>query len=120
MGTYTVNVTQTGAHSTSVVGDHAQVIANFGPSSSVDDLLKLLQEVKQEIEQMDVSEELKEEAQVEVSRAIVQAKKKLPDKSKLLESLKSAAELLKKPATIALGVTRFWMLIRKAIEWATG
>jgi hypothetical protein len=120
MGTYHVNVKQSGSHATSVVGDNAQVVANFGPAFSVDDLLKLLKEIKTEIDHMDIPEETKEEAKTEVDRAIVQANKDQPDKSKLVENLKSVTEIIKKSTSIALGVAKFWTLIRKAIEWATG
>jgi hypothetical protein len=118
MTTYNINVKQTGEHATSLVGEHAQVISNFSPESSVQDLLKLLKTIRQEIEQIDIPSDAKDEAKLEVDRAMLQAQKAEPDKPKLVESLKNAAEIVKNSSTIALGVTQFWTFIRKAIEWA--
>jgi hypothetical protein len=119
MATYHVNVQQTGAQSTSVVGDHARVLSNFGPGSSAQDLLTLLEAIRAELDQMDLPADVRDEARLEVERAMLQAKREEPDKHKLVESLKNAADVVKRASSIALGVAKFWTLVRKAIEWAS-
>ena len=118
MGKYSVNVKQAGDHAASMVGDHAQLIANFTPGAAVPDLLKLLQATRAELEQMDVPADVKDEANIEVERAMMQAKKTAPNKATLLDSLKNAADIVKNASSIALGGGQFWTLIRKAIAWA--
>ncbi len=117
MSKYRIHVKQSGNHSTSIVGDHTQLISNFNALSSVQDLIKVLKAIRKEIEVMDIPADVKEKANLEVGRAIIQAKKEKPDKPKLLESLKNTATLVTKSASIAVGVGKFWTLLRKAIAW---
>lgn len=119
MSKYSITVKQTGAHATSVVGDNAQLIANFSTSSSADDFMKLLASIRKEIDVMGIPADVKDEAALHVDHAIIQAKKESPDKSKLAEYLKKAADIVKDSSTLAIGVSQFWTLIRKAIEWAS-
>ena len=120
MSKYHININQSGDHSTSVIGDHTQLIAHFNTSSSVEDLLKVLNAIRREIDIMDIPADVKDEAGLEVEQAIIQAKEHEPDKPKLRGHLENIAEIVKRSATIALGVGNFWTLLRKAIEWVAG
>ena len=115
MSTYNVNVKQSGDRSTSVVGDHAQVISK--PSFSPQDLLRLLKAIRNEVERMDIPLDAKDKARLEIDKAIVQAEKEEPDKPTLIRSLKNAAEVIKHSSSIVLGTSKFWALVRKAIQW---
>jgi hypothetical protein len=115
MSTYNVNVKQSGNQSTSVVGDHAQVISK--PSSSPQDLVRLLKAIRNELDRMNLPSDAKAKARLEVDRAIVQAEKDEPDKPTLIRSLKNAAEVIKHSSSIVLGTSKFWPLVRKAIQW---
>ncbi len=117
MSKYQISIKQSGSHSTSVTGDYAQLITNFNTSSSVQDFLEVLKAIRKEIEIMDIPTDVKEKAGIEVDRAIVQAKKAKPDKTKLLERLKNVTDTVTKSTAIAMGVGKFWTLLRKAIAW---
>ena len=115
MGKYNVNVKQAGDRSTSVVGDHAQVISKS--TSSAQDLVRLLKAIRNELDRMEIPPDAKDKARLEVDRAIVQAEKEEPDKPTLMRSLKNAAEIIKHSSTIVLGTTKFWTLVGRAIKW---
>ena len=115
MGTYNVNVRQSGDRSTSVVGDHNQVISKSASSSQ--DLLRLLKAIRYELDRVGIPSDAKDKAKLEIDRAIVQAEKEEPDKSTLMRSLKNAAEIIKHSSTIVLGTTKFWTLVGRAIKW---
>ena len=114
MGTYNVNVKQSGDRSTSVVGDHAQVISKS--SSSSQDLLRLLKAIRNELDRVEIPSDAKDKAKLEIDRAIVQAEKEEPDKPTLMRSLKNAAEIIKHSSTIVLGTAKFWALVGRAIK----
>lgn len=117
MPKYQINIKQSGNHSTALTGDYARLITNFNTFSPVQDAIEVLRAIRKEIEVMDIPADVREEADLEVDRAITQLKKEEPDKSKVLESLKKVADTIKNSASIALGVGKFWILLRKAIEW---
>ncbi len=119
MSKYHINVTQNGAHAASVIGDQTQLITNFSTTSSGEDFLKLLKALHGELETMDIPADVKNEADGELRRAIAQAQQTPPDKSTLLESLKNIGEMMKNSTAIAVGIGKFWPLLRKAIEWLT-
>lgn len=117
MSKYHVTVNQTGNQSTSIVGDQAQFMANFHPSSSIEDFLTVLKSLRQELEGMKLPAEVKDHAMQKVERAIEQAKDVPPEKPKLLDTLNKAADIVKKSSSIAIGAEQFWALLRKAIAW---
>ncbi|MBD3308161.1 hypothetical protein GF339_17085 [candidate division KSB3 bacterium] len=119
MSKYNVSVRQSGDHSTSVVGDSTQFISNFTSASSATDLVKLLKVIRHEIKALDIPTDAKTAADQEVNRAIVEAQKDPPDKPQLAASLKNTVEIIKKSASVAMSMGKFWTLIKKALEWVS-
>lgn len=119
MSKYNLNISQTGQHATSVVGDHAQLVANFNTESSLEEFVTLLHTIQQELKQIALPSDAKDEALQQVDRAITAAKSDESDTSTIREYLEKTADIVKNSSTIALGVTKFWPLLRKALEWAT-
>jgi len=117
MSQYTLTVTQNGPQATSVMGDHTQLLTGSG-AVSVQDVLQILQAMRTEVERLDLPVDRKEDAKGAMDRAITQATQAEPDKSAVTEQLKSVADIVKSSSTIAVGVTQFWELLRKALEWA--
>lgn len=115
MSTYRVNVKQSGDQSTSIVGNHAQVISK--PAFSPQDLLGVLTAIRNELDRMDIPSDARDKARLEVDRAILQAKEDEPDKPSLIRNLRNAAEIIKHSSSIVLGTSQFWALARKAIQW---
>ena len=117
MSKYHLTVKQTGNQSTSVVGDQTQFMANFHPSSSIEDFLVVLKALRQELDVIALPAEVKDQAVHAVDRAIDQAKDVPPDKPKLIEMLNKAGEIVKRSSAIAIGAGQFWRLLQKAIAW---
>ncbi len=89
----------------------------FAALASVEELLRLLATIQQEIARLPVSDEVKDEVLNEVQGAEIQAKKPEPDKTKIADKLKSAAAALKEEAAAAKGAVTAGNLLGQAIRW---
>ncbi len=99
-------------------GDHAQQWLNaINPQSSREDIRQLLTMIQQELDQVDLPEETKEEVVVEVKSAEVQLKKEPLNKEKMADRLKNAAAALKETGNVTKEAVTIGNLIGKAITW---
>ncbi|WPD22192.1 MAG: hypothetical protein SD837_18545 [Candidatus Electrothrix scaldis] len=77
-----------------IAKDNATLTVNEGQQIPVEDLLKLLHEVKQELANLPVPKEVKEDVEHEVNGALQQAKRNPPNRKKIVTSLREATTLL--------------------------
>ncbi len=87
------------------------------PQSSVEDLLKLLQAVQQELTNAPIPEAVKAEVVNEVEGAKLQAQKNPPEKKKIAEKLKNATAALEESAKTVKGAVTIGNLLGQAIVW---
>jgi Ser-tRNA(Ala) deacylase AlaX len=108
----------------SIHGDHAQqqvnaqqYAAGITPQSSKEEVARLLALIQQELAQLNLPDEKKEEVATEIKAAELQVKKEKPDKPKIADRLKSAAAALKEVGMLGMEAVALGNTIGKAILW---
>ena len=90
-----------------IAKDNATLTVNEGQQVPIEDLLTLLNEVKQELANLPVPKEVREDVEHEVNGALRQAQRNPPDRKKIVQSLREATTLLlesSKTVKAAVGV----------------
>ena len=105
-------------------GDHAQQLVNaqqyaetITPQSSKDDVAKLLAMIKDALAQSPLPEDVKKEAANAIEGAELQVAKKEPDKPKIADRLKNAAEALAESSKTFESAVKIGNMLGKAILW---
>ncbi|MCI5193956.1 MAG: hypothetical protein D3915_12670 [Candidatus Electrothrix sp. AU1_5] len=88
-----------------IAKDNAMLTVNEGQQVPVEELLTLLNEVKQKLATLPVSQEVKEDVEYEVNGALRQVQRNPPDRKKIVDSLREAtAVLLESSKTVKAAV----------------
>ncbi|WP_446007833.1 hypothetical protein [Candidatus Electrothrix sp.] len=88
-----------------IAKDSATLTVNEGQQVPVEELLTLLNEVKQKLANLPVPQEVREDVEHEVNGALRQAQRNPPDRKKIVQSLRDAtAVLLESSKTIKAAV----------------
>ena len=90
-----------------IAKDNATLTVNEGQQVPVEELLKLLQAVKQELATLPVPQEVREDVEHEVNGALQQAQRDPPDRKKIVQSLREEKAVLQersKTVKVEVGV----------------
>lgn len=111
---------ESGGGSMNIAKDQATAIQtnyNLTSQSPVEELLKLLGTVQQELPTLPIPEPVKAEVLNEVAGAKLQAQKKPPEKKKIANKLKNATAALEESAKTIKGAVTIGNLLGQAILW---
>jgi hypothetical protein len=85
---------ETGGGKQYIAKDNATLYVNEGQQVPVEQLLALLQAVKQDLATLPVPQEVREDVEHEVNGALRQAQRNPPDRKKIVDCLREATALL--------------------------
>ena len=123
-GNYYEHITGDVTTGPTIVGENArqvnvmqQYADHITPDSPKEDVAQLLKMGLEELNKLDIPEGSKEEVAAELNTAAIQVKKDEPDKPKIADRLKSAAEALKAAGGMGVQAVALGNMIGKAILW---
>ena len=113
---------ESGGGAMNIAKDHGtatQTNYTVTSSGSSDELLQLLDKIRQELTALPVDEELKGDVLYELEGAERQAKKAEPDKEKIVDKLKAATNVLEEGAKSITGAVAIGNMLGQAITWCS-
>ena len=90
---------------------------NVSQQAPVEELLALLDKVKQDLSVLPVSEEVKEDVEHEVNGALRLAKRNPPDRKRIADSLKEAVSILEESSKTVKAAVAVGNLLGQGLIW---
>ena len=100
-----------------IAKDSATLTVNEGQQVPIEELLSLLNEVKQTLATLPVSKEVREDVEHEVNGALRQAQRNPPDRKKIVDSLREATAVLQESSKTVKAAVVVGNMLGQGLVW---